>query len=300
MKTDKVMRSGFVSVVGRTNAGKSTLVNRLVGQKIAIVSDKPQTTRYRIMGVLNRENLQIVFTDTPGIHNPKTRLGDFMISQANEALVDTDAVVLVIEPVENIGKAEEKLLKSLKKINAPVILAINKIDTVKKEKLFGIIDLYSKEFDFDAVVPLCAKNGNGVDILLSEIEKHIVEGPQFFPEDMVTDSPERQRIAEAVREKLLRVLSHEVPHGIAVEISNLKIPEDPEKAGRADITIYCEKESHKGIIIGKGGEQLKKIGSLARTDIERILGRRMYMEIWVKVKEGWRDNNYLLKNFGFE
>ncbi len=299
MKTD-VFRSGFVSIVGRTNAGKSTLVNRLVGQKVAIVSDKPQTTRYRIMGVLNRENLQIVFTDTPGIHDPKTRLGDFMISQANEALVDTDAVVLVIEPVENIGKAEEKLLKSLKKIGAPVILAINKIDTIKKEKLFGIIELYSKEFEFDAVVPLCAKNGNGVDILLSEIEKHIGEGYKFFPDDMVTDSPERQRIAEAVREKILRVLSHEVPHGIAVEISSLKLPDDPEKTGRTDITIYCEKDSHKGIIIGKGGEQLKKIASLARPDIERILGRKMYMEIWVKVKEGWRDNNYLLKNFGFE
>jgi len=298
MKNDNSFKSGFISIVGRTNAGKSTLVNRLVGEKIAIVSDKPQTTRYRIMGVLNGEDYQIVFTDTPGLHSPKTRLGDFMISQANESLVDTDAVVLVIEPINNIGKSEEKILKSLAKIKAPVILVINKIDTIKKEKLFEIITTYSEAYDFDAVVPLCAKNGNGVDILLEEIKKHLTEGPAYFPEDMKTDSPEKQRIAEIVREKMLWVLQQEVPHGIAVEITSYKMPEN--KTGRMDITIYCEKESHKGIIIGKNGAQLRKIGSLARTDIEKLLGRKIYMELWVKVKEGWRDNNYLLRNFGFE
>ena len=299
MKTDNTFKSGFISVVGRTNAGKSTLVNRLVGEKIAIVSDKPQTTRYRIMGVLNGEDYQIVFTDTPGLHAPKTRLGDFMISQANEALIDTDAVVLVIEPVDNIGTSEEKILKSLSKIKVPVILAINKIDTVKnKEKLFEIITTYSNAYNFDAVVPLCAKNGNGVDILLSEIKKHLSEGPAYFPEDMKTDSPDKARIAEIVREKMLWVLQQEVPHGIAVEITSYKMPEG--QTGRIDITIYCEKESHKGIIIGKNGVQLRKIGSLARQDIEKLLGRKVYMELWVKVKEGWRDNNYLLRNFGFE
>lgn len=299
MKTDIQTKSGFVSIVGRTNAGKSTLVNRLVGEKIAIVSDKPQTTRYRIMGVLNEDNYQIVFTDTPGLHSPKTRLGDFMISQANESLVDTDAVVLVIEPVNNIGRSEEKILKSLAKVKSPVILAINKIDTVKnKEKLFEIITTYSNAYDFEAVVPLCAKNGNGVDILLEEIKKHINEGPLYFPEDMITDSPNKQRIAEIVREKMLWVLQQEVPHGIAVEVTSYSMPEN--KTGRMDITIYCEKESHKGIIIGKNGAQLTKIGSLARQDIEKLLERKIYMELWVKVKEGWRDNNYLLRNFGFE
>lgn len=298
MKTDNNFKSGFISVVGRTNAGKSTLVNRLVGEKVAIVSDKPQTTRYRIMGVLNGEDYQIVFTDTPGLHSPKTRLGDFMISQANESLIDTDAVVLVIEPVNNIGQSEEKILKSLAKVKVPVILVINKIDTIKKEKLFEIITTYSEAYDFDAVVPLCAKNGNGVDILLEEIKKHIKEGPAYFPEDMITDSPEKARIAEIVREKMLWVLQQEVPHGIAVEITSYSMPEG--KTGRMDITIYCEKDSHKGIIIGKNGVQLRKIGSLARADIEKLLGRKIYMELWVKVKEGWRDNNYLLRNFGFE
>ncbi len=298
MKDDLTQRSGFVSVVGRTNAGKSTLVNRIVGEKIAIVSDKPQTTRYRIMGVYNEDGLQIVFTDTPGIHMPKTKLGDFMISQANESLVDTDAVVLVAEPVNNIGAAEEKLLKSLAKINAPVILAINKIDTVKKEKLLEIITTYSAKFDFDAVVPISAKTGSGVNILMEEIKKHIGEGPKYFPDDMLTDSPEKQRIAEIVREKILRTLSQEVPHGIAVEVTSLKLPE--KKTATVNLTVYCEKPSHKGIIIGKNGEQLKRISSLARVDIEKLLGRQVYMEVWVKVKEGWRDNNFLLRNFGFE
>lgn len=298
MKNNENQRSGFVSVVGRTNAGKSTLVNRIIGEKIAIVSDKPQTTRYRIMGVYNEDGLQIVFTDTPGIHEPKTKLGDFMVTQANESLIDTDAVLLVVEPVNNIGRAEEKLLRSLAKINAPVILVINKIDTIEKEKLLGIISTYSERFDFASVVPISAKTGNGVDILLEEIKKHIGEGPMYFPADTVTDSPEKQRIAEIVREKILRTLSQEVPHGIAVEVTSLKLPE--KKTATVNITVYCEKLSHKGIIIGKNGEQLKRISSLARTDIEKLLGRQVYMEVWVKVKEGWRDNDYLLKNFGFE
>ena len=290
------MKSGFVSIVGRTNAGKSTLVNALCGEKIAIVSNKPQTTRFRIMGVLNDDECQIVFTDTPGLHKPQTRLGDFMIAQANESLVDTDLVLLVIEPVDNVGAAEEKIAKSMNKLKIPAILVINKIDTIKKEKLFSIIDKYKDIYDFDAVYPISAKNGDGVSELLNEIKKYLQEGPQYFPDDMVTDLPLKQRIAEAVREKMLYVLDKEVPHGIAIEVT---IREENEKIIKLDVTVYCEKESHKGIIIGKGGKLLKKIGSEARTDVEKIVGKQVYLEVWVKVKEGWRDNNFLLKNFGF-
>lgn len=290
------MKSGFVSVVGRTNAGKSTLVNAMIGEKIAIVSDKPQTTRYRIMGIKNEEDIQIVFTDTPGLHNPKTRLGDFMINEATESLNDTDVALLVIEPVDNVGRSEEKLIESLKKSGIPAILVINKIDTVKKEKLFSIIEKYSAKFDFDAIIPISAKKKDGIDILLEEIKKYLQEGPMFFPEDMVTDSPLKQRIAEIVREKLLWALDKEVPHGIAIEVNNMGESKDKISL---DVVIYCEKQSHKGIIIGKGGEQLKNVGIKARADIENLLGKKAFVNLWVKVKEGWRDNSFLLKNFGF-
>ena len=290
------MKSGFVSVVGRTNAGKSTLVNAMIGEKIAIVSDKPQTTRYRIMGIKNEEDIQIVFTDTPGIHAPKTRLGDFMINEANESLVDTDVALLVVEPVDNVGISEEKLIEGFKKSDIPAILVINKIDTVKKEQLFSIMEKYSKAYDFDAIIPVSAKKKDGIDVLLSEIKKYLQEGPMFFPNDMVTDSPLKQRIAEIVREKLLWALEKEVPHGIAIEVNNMG---ETDKKINLDIVIYCEKQSHKGIIIGKNGELLKNIGTKSRQEIEKLLDKKVFLNLWVKVKEGWRDNNFLLKNFGF-
>lgn len=290
------MKSGFISVVGRTNAGKSTLVNSLIGEKIAIISNKPQTTRYRIMGIRNEEECQIIFTDTPGIHKPKTRLGDFMINEATEALNDTDTALLVIEPVDNVGISEKKLIETLKKSGIPAILVINKIDTIKKESLFPIIEKYSSEYDFDAIIPVSAKTGDGVSVLLEEIKKYLIEGPMFFPEDMVTDSPIKQRLSEIVREKLLWSLDKEIPYGIAIEVT--KMDEDKNKVA-LDITIYCEKQSHKGIIIGKGGELLKTVGTRARYDMEKLLGKKVGLTLWVKVKEGWRDSVMLLKNFGF-
>lgn len=290
------MKSGFVSVVGRTNAGKSTLVNSLIGEKIAIVSNKPQTTRYRIMGVLNEKECQIVFTDTPGIHKAKTRLGDYMNAQAADAMADTDVVLLVIEPVANVGHAEQKLIASLKTMGIPAILVINKIDIVPKEKILEIIQLYAGEFDFDAIIPISARTRDGIPVLKEEIQKYMQEGPMFFPEDMVTDSPLRQRMAEMIREKLLWSLEKEVPHGIAIEISQLKETSDLLVI---HAVIYCEKASHKGIIIGKNGELLKKIGTASRQEIEKLTKKKVHLDLWVKIKEGWRDNNTLLRNFGF-
>ena len=290
------MKSGYVSVVGRTNAGKSTLVNSLIGEKIAIVSNKPQTTRYRIMGVLNEKECQIVFTDTPGIHKAKTRLGDYMNAQAADAMADTDVVLLVIEPVANVGHAEQKLIASLKTMGIPAILVINKIDTIPKEKILEIIQLYTKEFDFDAIIPISARKRDGIPILKEEIQKYMQEGPMFFPEDMVTDSPIRQRMAEIIREKLLWSLEKEVPHGIAIEISQLK---ETSNLLVIHAVIYCEKASHKGIIIGKNGELLKKIGTASRQEIEKLMEKKVHLDLWVKIKEGWRDNNTLLRNFGF-
>ena len=290
------MKSGFVSVVGRTNAGKSTLVNGLIGEKIAIVSNKPQTTRYRIMGVLNEKECQIVFTDTPGIHKAKTRLGDYMNAQAADAMADTDVVLLVIEPVANVGHAEQKLIASLKTMGIPAILVINKIDTIPKEKILEIIQLYAKEFDFDAIIPISARKRDGIPVLKEEIQKYMQEGPMFFPEDMVTDSPIRQRMAEIIREKLLWSLEKEVPHGIAIEISQLK---ETSNLLVIHAIIYCEKASHKGIVIGKNGELLKKIGTASRQEIEKLMEKKVHLDLWVKIKEGWRDNNTLLRNFGF-
>lgn len=290
------MKSGFVSVVGRTNAGKSTLVNSLIGEKIAIISNKPQTTRYRIMGVKNEEDIQIVFTDTPGIHNPKTRLGDFMINEAKDSLNDTDVALLVIEPVDNVGRSEEKIIETIKNLKIPAILVINKIDTVKKEALFPIIEKYAEAFPFESIIPVSAKTKDGLDVLLGEIKKYLQEGPMFFPSDMVTDSPVKQRLSEIVREKLLWALDKEIPHGIFIEVTGM---EEVKDKVNLDITIYCEKQSHKGIIIGKGGEQLKNIGIKARYDMEHLLDKKVFLNLWVKVKEGWRDNSMLLKNFGF-
>lgn len=290
-------KSGFVSIIGRPNVGKSTLLNRLIGQKIAIISHKPQTTRNNVLGILSENNYQIVFTDTPGIHVPATKLGEFMVKSAQGAMKDADAVLFLVEPKDSIGKTEEKIMEDLRGKDIPVILVINKIDTIQKEKLFSIISKYTESFDFEAVIPISARHRDGIDLLKEELLKHICEGPMFFPEDMVTDQPERQITAELIREKLLYALDKEIPHGVAIEIFSMK-----EKKNLVDIeaNIYCEKASHKAIIIGKGGEMLKEVGSRAREDIEKMLEKKVLLKLWVKVKDGWRNNNYLIKNFGFE
>ncbi len=291
------MRSGFVSIIGRPNVGKSTLINRLVGEKIAIISSKPQTTRNNILGILTEENKQIVFTDTPGIHEPRSMLAEMMVTSANQAMADTDVLLLLVEPMANVGRTEEKIIEKLKKQNVPVILVINKIDTVKRETLLSVITAYTSVFDFAAVVPISAKKCDGVELLKAEIDKFIGEGPMYFPEDMVTDQPERQMAAEVIREKLLRSLDKEIPHGIAIEIFSMK---ETEKKVVIEANIYCEKQSHKGIIIGKGGEMLKKIGTEARCDLERMHDKKVFLTLWVKVNEDWRNKRGKIANFGFE
>ncbi len=289
-------KSGFVSIIGRPNVGKSTLINRLVGEKIAIISSKPQTTRNNILGILTDENMQIVFTDTPGIHEPTSKLAELMVKNATEAMHDTDAILFLVEPIANVGRTEQKIIEGLKKQKAPVILVINKIDTVKKDILLEVIAKYTEMYDFSAVVPISAMRKNGVDTLLDEIIPLIPDGPQFFPEDMVTDQPERQIAAEIIREKLLRSLDKEVPHGIAIEIFSMK---DSRDKLSIEANIYCEKQSHKGIIIGKGGAMLKKISTMARSDCEKFMGTKVYLTTWVKVKENWRDSDFLVRNFGY-
>ena len=285
-------------MVGRPNVGKSTLTNKLVGQKVAIVSSKPQTTRTRITGILNRDGTQYVFLDTPGLHRPRSRLGDYMCKVVTDTVSEVDAAVLVVEPIANIGPAEESLIAQLKQHRMPAILAINKIDTLKKEELLAVIAVYAQAHDFEAVVPISARTGEGLDELLTEIGRYAIEGPQLFPEDMVSDQPERQLAAEIVREKMLRLLDREVPHGVAVGVERWNERED----GLIEINavIYCEKASHKGIIIGKQGAMLKEIGRQARVDIERMLDAKVFLELWVKVKEGWRNNQYQMRNFGYE
>ena len=290
-------KSGFVSIIGRPNVGKSTLINRLVGEKIAIISSKPQTTRNNILGILTKDDMQIVFTDTPGIHEPTSKLAELMVKNATEAMHDTDVILFLVEPIPNVGRTEEKIIEGLKKQHAPVILVINKIDTVQKDILLEVIAKYTEKFDFCAVVPISAMRKNGIEALMDEITPHIPEGPQFYPEDMITDQPERQMAAEVIREKLLRSLDKEVPHGIAIEIFSMKDTKDTLKI---EANIYCEKQSHKGIIIGKGGTLLKKIGSQAREDLERMHEKRVYLELWVKVNEDWRNKRGKIANFGFE
>ena len=295
---NKITKTAVVSVVGRPNVGKSTLTNKLVGQKVAIVSSKPQTTRTRITGILNRDGTQYVFLDTPGLHRPRSRLGDYMCKVVTDTVSEVDAAVLVVEPIANIGPAEESLIAQLKQHRMPAILAINKIDTLKKEELLAVIAVYAQAHDFEAVVPISARTGEGLDELLTEIGRYAIEGPQLFPEDMVSDQPERQLAAEIVREKMLRLLDREVPHGVAVGVERWNERED----GLIEINavIYCEKASHKGIIIGKQGAMLKEIGRQARVDIERMLDAKVFLELWVKVKEGWRNNQYQMRNFGYE
>ena len=294
----KITKTAVVSVVGRPNVGKSTLTNKLVGQKVAIVSSKPQTTRTRITGLLNKNGTQYVFLDTPGLHKPRTQLGDYMCKVVTDTVSEVDAAMLVVEPIANIGPAEESLIAQIKAHHMPAVLVINKIDTVKKEELLNVIATYAAAHEFEAVVPISARTGEGLDDLLGELSKYAIEGPQLFPEDMVSDQPERQLGAEIIREKMLRLLDREVPHGVAVGIERWHERED----GLVEINavIYCEKASHKGIIIGKQGAMLREIGKQARGDIERMLDAKVYLELWVKVKEGWRNNQYQMRNFGYE
>jgi len=290
-------KTAMITIAGRPNVGKSTLTNFLVGEKIAIVSNKPQTTRNRICGVLTRENTQFVFVDTPGYHKARTKLGDYMVNVARESISDVDLTILVVEPIPSIGPQEEGLLERIKGSNCPAVLAINKIDTVEKDKLLEVIDVYSKAADFAAIIPICAKNGDGVDALLDLCEKYAVESPFLFPEDMTTDQPERQVMAEIIREKLLWCLDREIPHGTAVEITTFS--ERDNGIIDIDATIYCEKMSHKGIIIGKQGAMLKKISTMARNDCEKFMGTKVFLTTWVKVKENWRDSDFLVRNFGY-
>ena len=291
-------KTAMVTICGRPNVGKSTLINRLVGEKISIVSSKPQTTRNRIIGIAEYKDTQLVLLDTPGFIKPRNRLGDYMVDVVKESVADVDCILLLIEPVSEVGPGEAALIDQLKNCGAPVILVINKIDTVQnKEKLLETIAAYSEVYDFDAVIPVSALKGGGVDELLEEIDRYSTEGPILFPDDMITDQPERQICAELIREKLLRCLDKEIPHGTAVEISRFAERDD----GIIDIeaTIYTEKNSHKGIIIGKKGSMLKKIGEQARQDMEDFLGTKVFLQTWVKVKENWRDSEIQLKNFGF-
>ena len=292
-----ISKTAMITICGRPNVGKSTLTNALVGEKIAIVSNKPQTTRNRISAVVNRGDTQFVIIDTPGFHKPRTRLGDYMVNVVKESVVDVDAVMLLVEPIANIGRQEEELIARIKETGVPAILVINKIDTVEKTELLEVMALYSAAHDFDAIIPMSAKNGEGIDELLAELEKYAQEGPQLFPDDMICDQPEKQICAELVREKLLLCLDKEIPHGTAVEVT--RFSERENGIIELDVTIYCEKASHKGIIIGKQGAMLKKIGELARADIEAFMGTKVFLQTWVKVKENWRDSTAQLRNFGF-
>ncbi len=292
-----IKKSGMISIVGRPNVGKSTLTNALVGEKIAIVSNKPQTTRNRISAVVNRGECQYVFLDTPGLHKARTRLGDYMVKVVKESVADVDAILLLVEPIPHIGGPEAELIARIKQLGVPSILVINKMDTVEKEALLAVMQTYGQAHDFNAILPISAKQNEGVNELLDLLAEFLPEGPQLFPDDMVTDQPERQVCAEIIREKLLLCLDKEIPHGTAVEIT--RFSERDNEIIDLDATIYCEKASHKGIIIGKGGAMLKKISTLARTDIEAFMGTKVFLQTWVKVKEGWRDNLNLIHNFGY-
>ncbi|MBR5389753.1 MAG: GTPase Era [Clostridia bacterium] len=291
-----ITKTGIFSVVGRPNVGKSTLTNALCGSKVAIVSDKPQTTRTRITGVLNDGDCQMIFLDTPGLHKPKTRLGDYMVKIITDTVTDVDTVLLLAEPVARIGIPEQLLIDKIKEYDLPAILVINKIDTVEKETLLSVIAAYTAAHDFQAVVPVSAKTGDGLDILKRELQECCFESPQLFPDGMVSDQPERQLIAEIIREKLLQNLDKEVPHGTAVEIEQIKEENGVEHVAAV---IYCERKSHKGIIIGKNGAMLKKVGAAARPEIEALLDCKVFLQLWVKIKEDWRNNPAQIRNFGY-
>ena len=289
--------SGFVAVIGRPNVGKSTLINHAVGQKIAIISDKPQTTRGKILAIRTDEKAQMIFVDTPGIHKPKNKLGEFMVKTAETSASQADAILFVTEAGDQIRGNELRIMDYIRESGVPCVLAINKIDKLAdKEKLLPQIEAFSKELDFEAVVPVCARSTESVEKVIRELEKLLPEGPQLYPEDMVTDMTEREIAAEIIREKVLRMLDKEIPHGTAIEIMQYT---EEENLVRVIANIYCEKATHKGILIGKNGEMLKKIGQSARLDIEKMTGKKTYVELWVKVKDDWRNNNYLMKEFGF-
>ena len=290
-------RTAIVTIAGRPNVGKSTLTNFLVGEKIAIVSNKPQTTRNRICGIVTKDDTQFVFVDTPGFHKARTKLGDYMVNVTKSSIADVDMTIMMVEPIASIGPQEQGLIEQLKASRCPVVLAINKIDSVEKDILLEVIALYSQAADFAAIIPISAKTGDGVEELLKICQKYAIESPFLFPEDSTTDQPERQVMAEIIREKLLWTLDREVPHGTAVEIT--KFSERDNGIIDIDATIYCEKSSHKGIIIGKQGAMLKKISSMARADCEKFMGTRVYLTTWVKVKENWRDSDFLVRNFGY-
>ena len=296
MSENKAFKSGFATLIGRPNVGKSTLMNHLIGQKIAITSNKPQTTRNRIQTVYTSEEGQIVFLDTPGIHKAKNKLGNYMVGVAEKTLSEVDVILWLVEPTDFIGAGERHIIEQLKKTKTPVILVVNKIDIVKKEQLLSCIDTYRKELDFAEVVPVSALKGKNTPELLKCIFQYLPYGPAFYDEDTVTDQPIRQIAAELIREKALRLLEEEIPHGVAVSIESMQVK---KKIADIEATIVCEKESHKGIIIGKGGSMLKKIGSQARPEIEELLERQVNLQLWVKVKKDWRDSDFLLKNFGY-
>lgn len=294
MKND--YKSGFVTLIGRPNVGKSTLMNYLIGQKIAITSNKPQTTRNRIQTVLTTDEGQIVFVDTPGIHKAKNKLGEYMVNVAERTLNEVDVVLWLVEPTTFIGAGEKHIAEQLGKVKTPVILVINKVDMVKREEVLTFIDAYRKIYDFAEIVPVSARSGENTDELVKVILKYLPYGPQFYDEDTITDQPERQIVAELIREKALHCLNDEIPHGIAVAIDRMKYR---KKIVDIDATIICERDSHKGIIIGKQGAMLKKIGSTARFEIEKMLECKVNLQLWVKVKKDWRDSDFLIRNFGY-
>lgn len=297
---EEKMKSGFVTLIGRPNVGKSTLMNRLIGQKIAITSNKPQTTRNRIQTIYtDEERGQIIFMDTPGIHKAKNRLGEFMVNTAERSLGEVDVILWLVEPSDFIGAGEQHILEKLRNVKTPVILVINKVDTLdNKEKVLSYIDRYRKEYDFAEIVPVSALRGENTELIIDLIFKYLPCGPMYYDEDTITDQPERQIVAELIREKALHALNDEIPHGIAVSIEQMK-KRKGAKLYDIDATIICERESHKGIIIGKQGAMLKKIGSNARYEIERLLDSRVNLKLWVKVKKDWRDSDFMIKNFGY-
>ena len=294
-----MFKSGFVSIVGRPNVGKSTLMNNVVGEKIAIMSDKPQTTRNTIQAVYTDEEMQIVFLDTPGIHKPKNKLGEFMVKAATEAFKNVDLILFVVDDSKKIGPGDRKIIEDLRSVKTPIILVVNKIDQLdQKDELFDIIKMYDREGIFKEIVPISALKGKNTDTLIKVIQNYLEEGPKYFPDYMITDQPERVLIAELIREKVLHYLNDEIPHGVAVEIEKMKARNDKEIVDVSAV-IYCERDSHKGIIIGKNGRKLKGIGNSARQDIELLLGSQINLQLWVKVKENWRNLQNYINNFGY-
>ena len=294
-----INKTAMITIAGRPNVGKSTLTNVLTGEKVAIVTPKPQTTRNRIYGVFAHGETQMILLDTPGFHKARTRLGEYMVGVVKESVIDVDAVALIVEPIDNIGTQEELLIEHISRSGAPAVLIINKIDTIRLDLILPIIERYSQRYKFDAIVPVSAKKGSGIPELLEVFEKYAKEGPQLFPDGMVTDQPEKQIIAEIIREKLLICLEREIPHGTAVEITKFSERGEEEVIIDVDATIYCEKKSHKGMIIGNKGAMLKKVGQLAREDIELFMGSKVFLQTWVKIKENWRDSRTTLRNFGY-